>query len=43
MGCGESWVVVEEEEEEEGMEVKVLTSVMPSSTTTELSIGSVWR
>ena len=33
MGCGESWVVVEEEEEEEAsMEVKVLTSVMPSST-----------
>ena len=34
MGCGESWVVVEEEEEEEeaSMEVKVLTSVMPSST-----------
>ena len=33
MGCGESWVVVvEEEEEEASMEVKVLTSVMPSST-----------
>ena len=33
MGCGESWVVVVvEEEEEASMEVKVLTSVMPSST-----------